>query len=144
MEAVTAFREAAELRPNWPDPFLGLMRTFIYGLDDLDRGEDALRQAERLGYSAGSREIAQLADGYRARGERLTRYARVLRGLPQEQPSLEKAADAFRHAIELYGKVTDFAQGAANIRLAQRRLDQVELRLTELSFEHASDDQPSR
>jgi eukaryotic-like serine/threonine-protein kinase len=144
MEAVTAFREAAELRPNWPDPFLGLMRTFIYGLDDLDRGEDALRQAERFGYSAGSREIAQLADGYRARGERLARYARVLRGLPQEQPSLEKAADAFRHAIELYGKVTDFAQGAANIRLAQHRLDQVELRLTELSFEHASDDQPSR
>src|SRR5205085_12285418 len=37
-EAITAFREAAELRPNWPDPFLGLMRTFIYGLDDLDRG----------------------------------------------------------------------------------------------------------
>ncbi len=144
MEAVTAFREAAELRPNWPDPFLGLMRTFIYGLDDLDRGEDALRQAERFGYSAGTREVAQLADGYRARGERLTRYARVLRGLPQEQPSLQKAAEAFRHAIELYGKVTDFAQGAANIRLAQRRLDQVELRLTELSFEHVSDDQSSR
>ena len=27
--AVTAFREAAELRPDWPDPFLGLMRTFV-------------------------------------------------------------------------------------------------------------------
>ena len=67
-EAVTAFREAAELRPNWPDPFLGLMRTFIYGLEDLDRGENALRQAERLGYVSGNREVAQLADGYRARG----------------------------------------------------------------------------
>lgn len=144
MEAVTAFREAAELRPNWPDPFLGLMRTFIYGLDDLERGEDALRQAERFGYSPGSREVAQLADGYRARGERLVRYARVLRGLPQEQPSLEKAADAFRHAIELYAKVTDFAQGAANIRVAQRRLDQVQLRLTELSLDNGSEELPAK
>jgi eukaryotic-like serine/threonine-protein kinase len=131
-EAVTAFREAAELRSNWPDPFLGLMRTFIYGLDDLDRGVDALRQAERLGYSSGSREVAQLADGYRARGDRLARSARSLRGLPQEQPSLEKAAEAYRHALELYAKVADFARGAANIRLAQHGLDLVEQRLAQL------------
>src|SRR5206468_5534993 len=26
-DAVAAFREAAELQPDWPDPFLGLMRT---------------------------------------------------------------------------------------------------------------------
>ena len=52
-DAVSAFREAAELRPNWPDPFLGLMRTFIYGLEDVDRGADALKQAQRLGYTAG-------------------------------------------------------------------------------------------
>src|SRR6185369_2922316 len=39
-EAVTAFREAAELRSDWPDPFLGLMRTFIYGLEDVDHGAD--------------------------------------------------------------------------------------------------------
>jgi serine/threonine protein kinase len=134
-EAVTAFREAAQLRPNWPDPFLGLMRTFIYGLDDLDRGVDALRQAERFGYSSGNREIAQLADGYRARGDRLARSARTLRGLPQEQPSLEKAAESYRHSLELYAKVTDFAAGAANIRLAQRSLDVVERRLQELALE---------
>ncbi len=35
--AVTAFRAAAELRPNWPDPFLGLMRTFIV-MEDIERG----------------------------------------------------------------------------------------------------------
>ena len=45
-EAVAAFREAAELQRGWPDPFLGLARTFIYGLQDLDRDADALRQAE--------------------------------------------------------------------------------------------------
>jgi hypothetical protein len=139
-EAVTAFREAAQLRPNWPDPFLGLMRTFIYGLDDLDRGVDALRQAERFGYSSGNREIAQLADGYRARGDRLARSARQLRGLPQEQPSLEKSAEAYRYSLELYAKVTDFASGAANIRLAQRSLDQIERRLAELAVDTAGMD----
>src|SRR5262249_26547040 len=36
-DAVIAFREAAELRRDWPDPFLGLARTFIYGLEDIDR-----------------------------------------------------------------------------------------------------------
>ena len=36
-EAVSAFREAAELRRDWPDPFLGLARVFIYGLEDVDR-----------------------------------------------------------------------------------------------------------
>jgi len=111
------------------------MRTFIYGLDDLDRGVDALRQAERFGYSSGNREIAQLADGYRARGDRLARSARTLRGLPQEQPSLEKAAESYRHSLELYAKVTDFAGGAASIRLAQRSLDLVERRLQELAQE---------
>src|SRR5262249_1220871 len=59
-DAVSAFREAAELRPAWPDPFLGLMRTFIYGLEDVDRGADALKQAQRLGYTAGERETLQL------------------------------------------------------------------------------------
>ena len=42
--AVAAFREAAELRPGWPDPFLGLARVFIYGLEDVDR---AAGRAER-------------------------------------------------------------------------------------------------
>ena len=41
-EALTAFREAAELRPQWPEPFLGLARTFIASLADLEKGEDAI------------------------------------------------------------------------------------------------------
>ena len=86
-EAVTAFREAAELRSDWPDPFLGLLRTFIYGLEDVDRGADALKQAQRLGYQQSDREMAQLGDGYRARADTFARTARTLLGLPQEQDS---------------------------------------------------------
>lgn len=131
--AVTAFREAAELRPNWPDPFLGLMRTFIYGLEDVDRGADALKQAQRFGYTPGDRETAQLADGYRARAETLARTARTLSGMAQEQDYLTRATEAYRQALDLYATVLDFADVPRNMRRAQRGLKQVEQRITDLS-----------
>ena len=37
----------------------------------IDRGADALQEAHRHGYTATDRETAQLADGYRARGNSL-------------------------------------------------------------------------
>jgi len=132
-DAVTAFREAAELRPDWPDPFLGLARTFIYGLEDVDRGADALAQAQRLGYTAGDRETTQLADGYRARAETLARTARTLAGLPQEQEYLTRAAEAYRRALDLYAKVVSYAAVARAMRLTQRALGQVEQRISDLS-----------
>ena len=132
-DAVTAFREAAELRPNWPDPFLGLARTFIYGLEDVDRGADALAQAQRLGYTPGDRETTQLADGYRARADTLARTARTLAGLAQEQEYLTRAAEAYRQALDLYAKVVSFADVARTMRLTQRALGQVEQRIADLS-----------
>jgi serine/threonine protein kinase len=132
-EAVAAFREAAELRPGWPDPFLGLARTFIYGLQDLDRGADALRQAERNGYAPGERETVQLADGYRLRGDTLTRNARQLYGMPQESDYLERAAEAYRQALNLYLSLKDFSTVGPTIRGVQRALDRVEQRITEMS-----------
>ena len=133
MDAVTAFREAAELRPNWPDPFLGLARTFIYGLEDVDRGADALTQAQHFGYTPGDRETTQLADGYRARGDTLARTARTLEGLAQEQEYLTRAAEAYRKALELYAKVISFADVARTMRLTQRSLGQVEQRIADVS-----------
>jgi serine/threonine protein kinase/tetratricopeptide (TPR) repeat protein len=132
-DAVTAFREAAELRPNWPDPFLGLARTFIYGLEDVDRGADALTQAQRLGYTPGDRETTQLADGYRARADALARTARALSGLAREQDYLTRAAEAYRRALDLYATVVSFADVARTMRLTQRALGQVEQRIALLS-----------
>jgi hypothetical protein len=131
--AVAAFREAAELRPGWPDPFLGLARTFVYGLEDLDRGADALNEAQRHGYTPTDRETAQLADGYRARGNSLVRTARQLAGLPQETDLLTRAADAYREALTLYSKAINFADVPRNIRLTQRSLSEVQVKLDELS-----------
>jgi tetratricopeptide (TPR) repeat protein len=132
-DAVTAFREAAELRPNWPDPFLGLGRTFIYGLEDVDRGADALQQAERLGYMPGDRESVQLADGYRARGDTFARTAQGLTGMPQEQEYLNRAAEAYREAISRYAKALAFGDAPRSLRQAQRGLRRVEQRLADLS-----------
>lgn len=132
-EAVSAFREAAELRPAWPDPFLGLMRTFIYGLEDVDRGEDALKQAQRLGYTAGARETLQLADGYRSRAMTFARTARTLSGLVAEQEYLRRSAEAYRQAINLYSNVLGYADAPRSLRAAQLGLEQAEQRRGELS-----------
>jgi len=132
-EAVTAFREAAELRPNWPDPFLGLGRAFIYGLEDVDRGADALKQAERYGFTPGDRETVQLADGYRTRAEALTRTARTLEGMAQEQEYLTRAVDAYKESLMLYAKAAAVPGVARTIRNAERGLKQVEQRLADLS-----------
>ena len=132
-EALVAFREAASLRSNWPDPFLGLARTFIYGLEDVDRGADALAQAEKRGHAPGDRETTQLADGYRARGEALLRTAQSLKSLPQERDYLNRAADAFREALTRYANVSGFGNAASNIRETQKRLERVEERLSEIS-----------
>ena len=135
--AVTAFREAAALRPQWPDPFLGLARTFIYGLEDIDRGADAMAQAQTLGHVIGARETAQLADGYRTRGDALDRAAGSLGGLPQEIESLTRARDAYRKSLELYTTIADFSDVPTHIRTTQGRLEVVERKLQALERENA-------
>ena len=130
-EAVSAFREAAELRRDWPDPFLGLARVFIYGLGDIDRATDAIREAKRLGYTPGDRETAQFADGYRARGDSLWRTARQLVDLPQEQEYLQRATEAYKQAHDLYERIPAFPGVAANLRRVTRAMEQLAERAQE-------------
>jgi serine/threonine protein kinase len=137
-EAVAAFREAADLRTNWPDPFLGLARTFIYGLEDIDRGADALDQAARRGYVPAERETGQLADGYRARGDSLVRSARKLSDMPQESDYLTRAVEAYQRALSLYPQASNLSSGPQNIRLTQRALDQAQRRLDEITLAAAA------
>jgi tetratricopeptide (TPR) repeat protein len=131
-EAVQAFREAAELHPRWPDPFLGLARTFIYGIEDIDRAADALAQAQRHGYTVGDRETAQLADGYRARGENLAQTARQLRELPQEPEYLRRALASHREALSLYERIPAYPGVARNLRWLRSAIERIELRLGEI------------
>ncbi|MFB3853274.1 MAG: protein kinase [Vicinamibacterales bacterium] len=131
-QAVMRFEEAGRLDRQWPDPYLGLGRTYIYGLEDLDRAIAAFEEAGKRGFRPGLREIAQLADGYRNRGERMRREAANLRGLPQEVDLLLKAANDYRRSLVLYQQAAGFGEASANVRQVQRRLDEVSGRLEKL------------
>jgi eukaryotic-like serine/threonine-protein kinase len=122
--AVTAFRQAAELRPDWPDPFLGLMRTFI-AMDDIERGADALAQAQRYGYTVGNRDWALLGEAYLTRGAKLAES--------DELDPLNRAADAYTKAIDHLSKAIGFGNVSARLRDARRRLRDVQERIEKLS-----------
>ncbi len=100
--AVEKFTEAQQLLPKSPDPELGLARVYVYGLKDIDKGYEALQQAQRRGYQLGNREKSLLADGYRDRADRLWWDSRNVRGLPQEKDQIQSAADDYKRAEELY------------------------------------------
>ena len=132
-EAVASFREAAEIRTDWPDPFLGLARVFVFGLDDVDRGASALEQAQQRGYILTERETSLLADGYRARGNSFVRIARKLEGMSQESDYLTKAVEAYQRALELYVQSNTMPNVTDYIRGTQRLHDQTQQRLHELT-----------
>jgi tetratricopeptide (TPR) repeat protein len=123
--AVTAFREAAQLRPDWPDPFLGLMRTFV-AMDDIERAADALAQAQRYGYTPGNREWALLGEGYFMRGTKLADSV--------ELEPLARAADAYAQAIAQLSKATGYGNVTQRLREAQRRLQEVQERIGKASL----------
>ena len=131
-DAIVAFADAARLHPDWSDPHLGLARVYFYGLDDLDKGVDALRAAEGVGFKLGNREVAQRADAYRRRAERLWREAQVLRGLPQEADVLERAAEADREAAKLYASIVGYGDAGAQLTRTERHVRMIEDRLASL------------
>lgn len=132
-DALVAFREAAELRPEWPDPYLGLMRTFIYGLDDVERGEDALGQAVSRGYKSGDRETVQLAEGHRVRADALVRSGRQFTGSAQELQYLNRAVDEYRKALNFYSQVPAFGDTVRQMRITQRALASTEHRISTMT-----------
>jgi hypothetical protein len=132
--AVVAFREAAEYRRGWPDPFLGLARTFIYGLEDVDRAADAMNRAQELGYKIGDREVAQLGDGYRVRGDKLRQTARRLAGMPQEEEYLQRAVSAYRDALAQYERIPAYGGVVTNLRRLRGAMEEIEARRRELAF----------
>ena len=136
-EAVQKFEEAQQALPGSPDPELGLAGVYVYGLKDIDKAYAALQEAERHGYKLGNRQKAQLADGYRDRGDRLWWDSRNVRGLPQEKDQIQKAADDYRRALELYQGIVPYSSANVNIVRVQGSLSAIEYRLAELQAEPA-------
>jgi len=123
------FEDAAKYMKKSPDPWLGLARLDIYSFHDLDRGEAAIKEAERRGHEIGKRETAELADGYRYQGERAIDLANRAANVSDEQRYYNLASDDLNHARELYESILPWAGAAASLqkvnksqaRLAGRR-----------------------
>jgi serine/threonine protein kinase len=130
--AVEKFDEAQKLLPRSPDPELGLARLYVYGLKDIDKGYDALRQAQERGYALGNREKLLLADGYRDRGDRLWWDSRNVRGLPPEKDQIQRAADDYKRAEELYQGISPWGKSILNLLRVRLSLESVNYRLHEI------------
>lgn len=134
--AVDLFNEAQRLLPKSPDPELGLALVYVYGLGNIDRADEALQQAERRGYPLGKREKAQLADGYKARAERMFADARRVRGLPQEKDQIQRSREDYQRALQLYQSVAPYGNSLTMIARVQTSLDGVDLRLREIDSDN--------
>ncbi|MGO9258774.1 MAG: serine/threonine-protein kinase [Bryobacteraceae bacterium] len=130
--AVAKFNEAAHLMPDSPDPELGLARTYVYGLKDIDKAYQALEEARKRGFALGSREKDQLADGYQARADRTFWDSRNVRGLPQERDQIIRARDDYQRALELYQSIAPWGNATAQIVRVESSLESVETRVKEI------------
>jgi serine/threonine protein kinase len=130
--AITEFRAAAELHRTWPDPFVGLFRTFALGLTDIERAVDALNRAEQLGYRRLPRETAQLAQAYATRARDLVISARSADGSALVE-ILSRAEAHYRQSVELYESVAEYGGARRAADNARSRLIQVQERLAALS-----------
>jgi serine/threonine protein kinase/tetratricopeptide (TPR) repeat protein len=130
--AVEKFDEAQKLLPKSPDPELGLARVYVYGLKDIDKGYEALQQAQKRGYPLGNREKLLLADGYRDRADRLWWDSRNVRGLPPEKDQIQRAADDYKRAEELYQGVSPWGKAIVNLVRVRLSLESVNFRLHQI------------
>jgi tetratricopeptide (TPR) repeat protein len=131
--AVEKFDEAQKLLPQSPDPELGLARVYVYGLKDIDKGYEALQQARQRGYTLGNREKLLLADGYRDRADRLWWDSRNVRGLPAEKDQIQRAADDYKRAEELYQGISPWGKSILNLVRVRLSLESVTSRLTQIA-----------
>ena len=131
-QAVEDFTEAERLMPKSPDPELGLARVYVYGLKDIDKASDAFQQAARRGYQLGAREKLYLADGYTSRGDRLFWDSRKMRGLPQERDQIQRAANDYKEALDLYQSIVPYPKASEGVARVESSLESVNFRLHEI------------
>jgi tetratricopeptide (TPR) repeat protein len=135
-EARADFEQARDLMPKSPDAYLGLARVYIYGLHDVEKGEEALKGAERHGLQPGKREKAQLADGFRERADLLFREALRSQGQAEELDYLYRSEQDYRRAQDLYQQIVPFSGSATSVRKVRDSLDTIAARRQTLKDAH--------
>jgi hypothetical protein len=119
--------------PRSPDPELGLARVYVYGLKDIDKANDALKQAAKFGYKLGNRDQSQLADGYRDRANRLWFDSFNLRGLPQEKDQIARAVGDYKTALGIYQSIAPYGSANEQVRQVENDLDSANFRLQQIA-----------
>jgi serine/threonine protein kinase len=122
METARAnFTNASDLLPRAPDPHLALARISVYAAKNIGTGVAELKEAERLGYRLGPREMEEEADGYRFRASQELAEARKYRRSSREiaQRYLRLAQRDFDRARQLYEPIAGFS----NVSVALRQVD---------------------
>jgi eukaryotic-like serine/threonine-protein kinase len=131
--AVNKFDLAADLLKHSPDPYLGLANLYIYDLNDVDKAEEALKQAAHHGHPMGNRETALLADGYLHRADRTVRQSHSFAQMPgEEREYLDRAKQDYLHAEDLYQRAGLFGDASRNRLFAIQGEQRVEQRLVQL------------
>jgi hypothetical protein len=98
----------------------------------VDRATEAFQNAEKHGYHLGKREQTQLADGYLERADRTWWDSRNVRGLPQEKDQIQRAADDYKRALDLYQQVAPYGNANRQILRVQNSLESVNTRLQQI------------
>ena len=132
-DAVAAFERAAALNPDWPDPYLGLARTYIYVLGDTERGARALERAQEKGHSFGKRDLAMLAEARRKRGLQDLENANSVQGTEQEKEFLKRAKKELEDSLESYLHIAPYGDSTAQIQVIQDLLTEIIARLDALN-----------
>lgn len=131
--AIYNFNRAASLLKHSPDPYLGLAHLYVYDLSDVEKAEDALKQAAHHDHPVGKRETGLLADGYFRRADRVFRQSRAFAQIPaEEREYLDRAKQDYLHAEDLYQEAGLFGDASRNRLLAMQAERKVEQRLSQL------------
>ncbi len=130
------FEEAAKLLPRSPDPWLGLAMLALYNLKDPVKGEQVLEEARNRGFdfTAESRWVSLLADGYRQRADALDWEAqRIARTLPDEAIDRNNRAIAYHEkAIAWYAKIPLYGRSLAYIARCRASVERLKARVETL------------
>jgi hypothetical protein len=112
--AAAKFQRAADLDARSPDPYLGLGRIYLEprGLNDVDKGVEAIQEAERRGHVIGWRQRADIGHAYRVRGDGYREDAERDSTLdPADRHSaLERALADYEHCVDFLSPIGDRAR----------------------------------
>ncbi len=121
------FRRAAALNPKSPDAHLALARVYTYSYTNVGRALAELRQAERLGFRFGPREMEEQGDGYLLRAELELQGARKSGiSLPDRNNTLRLTRSDLERARNLYEPISGFSNVGVSLNRLEADQSQVE------------------